>query len=179
MMLDREEEALIKGGRFTARALPAWGKLLKNAWNSAFGSMLGRFDTKTLRADSAQKTELQKILTAPGVGTIIGGWLRVTGGGEYESIQELFAPEEAERAHMTIMAHRAAAQTLASEDGRFPEWASEMYANNPEFARAYNRFRLRSEIYSDLTAEQKVLINRSNPRWKRELILTRQLQEKE
>ncbi|MFA5257825.1 MAG: hypothetical protein WC360_06730 [Opitutales bacterium] len=178
MTLDQDEETLMKGGKFTARALPAWGKIMKGSWNSAFGSMVARFDTKTPRADAAQKSGLQKILTSPGIGTLIGGWLRVTGGGEYESIQELFAPEAAERARQTIMARRAAVETINSKDGSFPGWAAERLENDPGFRKAYNRFRLRSEIYEGLTPAEKVMVNRSNPRWKREIIINRTLDNK-
>ena len=182
-ILDRDEEDLMGGGKWTARALPAWSKMAKNAYNSAFGSMLGRFDTKTPRADNAAKTELQKIITAPGVGALIGGWIRVTGGGESESIRELLAPETAERAAMSIKARQAAVETINSPAGTFPAWAGEMYATDPAFAKSYNRFRARAQAYSNLTPVQRLIYTKSNPKWKRQLIrdyeLDRQLRARE
>lgn len=175
-ILDRDEETLMRGGKYTRRALPAWSKLAKNAYNSAFGSMLGRFDTKTPRADNAAKTELQKIITAPGVGALVGGWIRVTGGGESESLRELLAPESAEQAAMSILARQSAVEALNSSDGALPAWAGEMYATNPAFAKTYNRFRARAQAYSDLTPAQRMIYTKSNPKWKRQLILESELE---
>jgi len=170
MMLDRTEEEIMRGSKSLGRALPAWQKMAKHAYNSAFGSMLGRFDTTTPRADRAIKTDIQKILSAPGVGALVGGWLRVTGGGEAEELQELLAPETADQAANRSKAHRAAVETLNSKDGAFPEWAAELYATDTQFARAYNSFRARATRYADMTPAQRIMATKSNPKWKRRMV---------
>jgi Lhr-like helicase len=77
---------------------------------------------------------------------------------------------------MSIRARQAAVETLNSSDGALPAWAGEMYATNPAFAKTYNRFRARAQAYSDLTPAQRMIYTKSNPKWKRQIILESELE---
>jgi hypothetical protein len=173
-ILDRNEEELMAGGRYMWKAWPAWQKLGQNAWNSAVGSAIGRFDTKTPRADMPLKTDLQKVLTAPGVSTLIGGLLRVTGGGEFERMEDMFSAEGQNRAYDNIMVRKAALDTLRDPQRRFPEWAAAKYLDDPQFQKNWNEYIISHEIYSEMTPEDRALYGRRNPVWQRMMLIREQ-----
>jgi hypothetical protein len=170
-ILDLNEEQLMAGGRFTMQAWPAWQKLGKNAWNNAFGSALYRFDIKTPRADMPLKTELQKILTAPGVSTLVGGLIGVTGGGEFERMQDMFSAEGQNRAYDNVLVRKAALETLNDPQRRFPEWAAQKYTDDPKFQKDWNEYLISHDIYSGMSVEEKALYGRGTPVWKRMMLL--------
>lgn len=178
-LLDRNEEALMRGGRWTFQALPAWKKYGKNAWNNSLGQMVGRFDTKTPRADQALKTDLQKFLNAPLVGPMVGRLFRVVGGGEYEKMQRQFSPGIQDRAYSSILAQQAALEMIKDPQRRFPAWAAEKYANDPEFRSDYNAWVTEHMAYSGMTPTDKAILGKRNPKWQREMLLQDRLMREE
>lgn len=174
-LLDRNEEALMRGGKWSLKALPAWQKYGKNAWNNAFGSIIGRFDTKTPRADAALKSDLQKIINAPGMSVTVGRMLRVIGGGEHERQQRMFSSEIQDRAYIAILAQRAALDMLKDPQHRFPEWAANKYINEPEFTASYNNFVTEHMTYSTMSSEDKAIYGKRNPVWQRLMMIQERL----
>jgi hypothetical protein len=156
-LLDRQEEAVMRGGHFTSEALPVWGKVGKHAWNTAFGSAIFRWDITTPRADRENRTIAQRLLTAT---PLSGGWVRVVSGGISEQVQDVLAKPTAEQAAADIEARRAAAAAINNR-GILTDADAARMQDDPHFAAAVSRFIARNEHYADLSVSDRQLLKRT------------------
>jgi hypothetical protein len=156
-LLDQNEEQIVRGGKFAAEAMPIYGKLMKQAWNTAFGSMLFRFDLSTPNAEREARPLALRMLSGS---ALSGGWVRVVGGGAREQMEEALSAPAAADALGDIEARRAAADAVENGGRLTPADAARML-DDPVFARAVSRFVSRNRIYGSLTPSQRMLLNRT------------------
>jgi hypothetical protein len=156
-LLDRQEEEIMRGGKYTVEALPVWAKVGKHAWNTAFGSAIFRWDITTPRADRENRTIAQRLLTAT---PLSGGWVRVVSGGISEQVQDVLAKPTAEQAAADIEARRAAAAAINNR-GILTDADAARMQDDPHFAAAVSRFIARNEHYADLSVSDRQLLKRT------------------